>query len=99
MCGIKDSRIRKRLLVEKDLTLTKPLEIATSLEGIEKEMKIMDCHLKAEVKEEGVFQLRRRYNVRKCYRYGDENHLANNCRFKNSICTVCRRSGHIARAC
>ncbi|XP_014663412.1 PREDICTED: uncharacterized protein K02A2.6-like [Priapulus caudatus] len=35
----------------------------------------------------------------KCYRCGKDNHLANDCRFKNAICNFCKKQGHIEPAC
>ena len=37
--GIRDVRIRKRLVVEANLTLSKAIGISTSLEGIEKDIQ------------------------------------------------------------
>ena len=36
---------------------------------------------------------------RKCYRCGDESHLANTCPLRNAVCDVCKMTGHISRAC
>lgn len=38
-------------------------------------------------------------NSLKCYRCGNENHLANKCGYKNSICSFCNIKGHIVSVC
>ena len=40
VCGMLDVKTRKRLLVEKELTFSKSIEIATAIEGVECESRI-----------------------------------------------------------
>ena len=99
VCGMKDSRIRKRLLIEQDLTLTKAIDISKSLEGVELEVKEMDDNSR-KVKVEDAFKLQQNFTrKKKCYRCGDESHMANECRFKSTVCNTCNIRGHISRAC
>ena len=98
--GMQNDRIRKRLLIEKDLDFRKAIEISRSLECAEKEIKEMSAG--AEIKEEKICQIRRSTAVhqrRKCYRCGDESHLANQCRHRGTICLHCGLKGHLAKAC
>ena len=98
VCGIADIKVRKRLLVERDLTFEKATQIANAIEGAEMESRRMDAGKKFKVENEAeVFKLESR--KLKCYRCDDETHLAIKCRFKNTICNKCNRAGHIARAC
>ena len=41
MCGIRDEKIQRRLLVEKELTFAKAYEIATSMEITSKSMAVL----------------------------------------------------------
>ena len=98
VCGLRDDSIRKRLLIEKELTLKKVLEISQCLDSAQTENRLFT---KREIKVENSFNMQtelRRKN-RRCYRCNDEKHLANTCRFKDAICNKCNTKGHIARAC
>ena len=95
VCGIGNSKIRKRLLVEKDLTFSKASQIANAIECAENESSHMTA---ADVKKESdLFNVSRM--EKKCYRCDDKTHLADRCRHINSKCYKCTGVGHIGRAC
>ena len=77
VCGISGIRIRKRLLVEKDLTLNKATEVSKSLEGIENEIKEMGSVVTPiGIKEENAFQFKRARKFKtRCYRCNDDNRM------------------------
>ena len=98
VCGMLDVKNRKRLLVEKELTLSKAIAIATAIEGVECESRIMDSSTPGRVKTEEIDVLALRGKVL-CYRCNGDTHLANKCKFKGYKCNKCGLLGHIARAC
>ena len=99
VCGVRDTKTRKRLLVEKDLTLAKALEISKSLEGIDKETLMMDSSVRGDIsitrEPESVNRLKPGL---RCNRCGAEDHFANKCRFEIHVCAVCRMVGHTDKA-
>ena len=102
VCGLRNGKVRKRLLIEKDLTLDKAIEISKSLGGVEIEFREMEKSTAVEVKTETAFQMKRsevKSKTKKCYRCDDESHLANQCRYISTVCSFCKGPGHISRAC
>ena len=97
--GTSNSRIRKRLLVERDLTLKKAIEIANALEVVEIDNQIMDSAVEIKSKDTNLLAFNKYKEKPKCYRCSSEDHLANTCRFKDIMCNKCHRRGHIAKAC
>ena len=78
VCGLRDVKVRKRLLIEHDLTLVKAIEISKSLEGVELEIKVMGEGMSS-VKTEDVHKMKPTVVKKRCFRCGDESHLANQC--------------------
>lgn len=109
--GLNSERIQRRLLTEKDLTLTKAIEIASVMEmaGRDTEELNPQAH-KAGVKEE-IFRTavapatanwKQRPPLRPkpaCYRCGNTDHDSRTCRFKNQTCHLCGKMGHLSRVC
>ena len=95
VCGMSSSRTRKRLLVERDLTLNKAIEIANALEVAEVDNLIMDSAVGIKSEENKILT----FNRPKCYRCSSEYHLANSCKFIDATCNKCSRRGHLAKAC
>ena len=99
--GIDNVQIRRRLRQEKDLDFAKALEIAQSLEAVEKNEKTLQHERDADA----VLKLskpKRQDAPQKsqpCSRCGKSNHTAANCRFKTAKCHKCGRIGHIKIAC
>ena len=97
VCCLHDGALRQRLLIEKDLTLKKAIEISQCLDVAKTENALLGIK---NFKSEKTFTLQSKYPPlkRRCYRCNDERHLANACRFKE-ICNSCGIRDHIAKAC
>ena len=109
VCGYIDRRLQCKLLAEKDLTFDQALTIAKALETAEKETKDLQESSNT-VPVHAVRQERRppqkrtpnqpavKPQVLECYRCGGK-HRATECKFREAECLVCKKKGHIARAC
>ena len=109
VCGCRDRRFQCKLLAEKDLTFDQALAIAKALETAEKETKDLQ-ESSSTVPVHTVRQERhhpqRRAPIQpvakpqgpECYRCGGK-HRATECKFRETECLVCKKKGHIARAC
>ena len=83
VCGLKNSRTRKRFLFEKDLTLNKALELAKCLEKSEQENEVMAE--KESSSPTTAYVMKPQFGKRKCCRCGSEKHLANKCFHKETV--------------
>ena len=94
VCGVNDSCIQRRLLAEPDLTLKKAMDLAVAVEFAGK-----DAH-DLQTPRLPVHTIRRKEESRgaACYRCGGD-HLAADCRFKDSQCYYCKKKGHLAKVC
>ena len=95
VCGLRTEGTKKRLLTEKKLTFASAVELAQSLETASKDAQ--------QQKEEASGSV---HNVTTpnpgtvaCYRCGQKNHKASECRFKEATCHNCGKKGHIKPAC
>ena len=95
VCGLRTESTKKRLLTEKKLTFASAVELAQSLETASKDAQ--------QQKEEASGSV---HNVTTpkpgkvaCYRCGQTNHKASECRFKEATCHNCGKKGHIKAAC
>ena len=103
MCGVRDRRMRQKLLAEKDLTFKKAFELTQAIEMAERNSaKLQDeqPHKPAA----HVLKVRDRQPKRptaqnSCYRCGGTNHHHSKCRFKDYECRHCKKRGHLARVC
>ncbi|XP_062715667.1 uncharacterized protein K02A2.6-like [Aedes albopictus] len=82
--GIKRNDIRSRLLEKRQLTLQDAREIAVSMELSLKEG--------AEIEGGSSRQVG-------CFRCGDKSHFANACKHKQTVCSYCKLTGHLAKVC
>ena len=110
VCGIRDEKIQRRLLVEKELTFAKAYEIATSMEITSKNMAVLQESKESEAVNKVTFQGdgttdgtsrldgRSMQYKSSCFRCGG-NHSAHICRFKELNCFYCKQKGHIAERC
>ena len=76
VCGLRDEAVRRRLVAEKDLTLTKALELSQAMETAAQHAKqlrenepVSQVINKIRLKSQGPTT-----NARKCYRCGETNH-------------------------
>ena len=102
VCGIRDEKIQRRLLVEKKLTFQKAYEIATAMDVTMKNMTVLQ-ESKSELVNKVMVQaegMDGRHIPRRsvCFRCGG-NHSAQTCRFKDLNCYHCKQKGHIADRC
>ena len=93
--GLRTESTRKRLLTEKNLTFTKALEIAKSQETATKDAQQPNGEASGAV--HTVASPKPGKEV--CYRCGQTNHKASECRFKEATCHNCGKKGHIKVAC
>ena len=110
VCGIRDEKIQRRLLVEKELTFAKAYEIATSMEITSKNMAVLQESKESEavnkvtLQGDGTTDATSRLDGRSmqyksyCFRCGG-NHSSQTCRFKELNCFYCKQKGHIAEKC
>ncbi|XP_055615014.1 uncharacterized protein K02A2.6-like [Toxorhynchites rutilus septentrionalis] len=97
--GLRSKRIRSRLIEEKDLTFEKALEVALSMEASGEGAEIFEKR-----SHEVNYTEKRPLKVnsttkKKCYRCGKEAHLASTCHHKETICSFCKKVGHLQRVC
>ena len=110
VCGVNHEGIQRKLLSEKNLTYEKAWEIALTMETAEKgtkDLKTQDAtgmqkgilytpHQKP--KQQPASGRNKRQSAVTCYRCLGE-HLANACKFRMTECYLCKKVGHIAKAC
>ena len=96
MCGLRSEAMQKRLLTEEDLTLTKAVDLAQSMETAERTTKAFkgpEPSIRKIKSPQGGKRLQ------PCYRCGKTNHTSADCRFKEAECRNCGKTGHIAPVC
>jgi hypothetical protein len=93
--GLRMESTKKRLPTEKNLTFAKALEIAKSQETATK-----DAHLPNGEASGAVHAVTSPKSGKEaCYRCGQTNHKASECRFKEAPCHNCGKKGHIKVTC
>ena len=97
VCGLKDERIQRRLLSEKDLTLQKALEIATAMETAAKDSSEIK-HNPVDPKVNKIQTATPKQAKKPCYRCGGQ-HAPHTCRFQSETCNYCRKTGHLYKMC
>ena len=103
VCGVKDDRIQRRLLSESKLTFEKALELALGQEVASK--NVAELHDAAgtgtalPVNKVTPGGSGRSSATNRCYRCGNSNHSASQCKFKDSTCHNCGKVGHIRKTC
>lgn len=112
--GLRNQRIRSRLIEERELTFDKAKDIALSMEAsgegadvINRRMQdvnLMDGRktkrhpAQAAAPSGSTVQVTNTTN-RTCFRCGSDAHLANVCAHKDTICSHCKKKGHLKRVC
>ena len=94
VCGLRSSAIQKRLLSEKDLTLTTAVKLAQSMEAADANVT------KLQIGEASAPINRTETATKKtCYRCGGHSHAPGDCRFREYTCNKCKKKGHLAKMC
>ena len=107
VCGIRDDALQRSLLSVAKLTFDKACELALLHESAEENSKVLSAPTAVHHTERqapataeprrGDSDTQDRPEI-PCYRCGEQ-HTANNCRFKESLCNFCGKKGHIQRVC
>lgn len=109
--GLNCESSQKRLLTEKDLTLTKAIEIASVMEMAVKDTEELNPQGRREEVKQEVFRTAVKPTAANwkyrpppsresaCYRCGNTDHDHKVCRFKDQTCHNCGKTGHLKRVC
>ncbi|GFT40738.1 uncharacterized protein K02A2.6 [Trichonephila clavipes] len=90
--GLKNENIQKNLLAEDKLTYEKAKSIAFAMESAQRDV----CEIQNQMKSEPTKKFDK---SRKCYRCDSTQHLAHECKHKNTQCRNCLKNGHLAKVC
>ena len=105
ICGMRSDRIRQRLFTEKTLELKVAVQTAINMEQASLETQAMkNDHLSEkssgnDVENLYAIQTKRNPGGKKCYRCESEFHLADKCKHISTVCSFCKKPGHVIRAC
>ena len=101
VCGIKDSRVQRRLITEAKLTFNKALEMVQAAEAADQGTKMLQSGSAPNSTVLAVEKLQvpvRNFNKEKCFRCG-RRHPSHTCRCKDWLCNNCGKRGHVAKVC
>ena len=100
VCGVRDSRLQKRLLAESDLTFQKAFDLCQASEVADKNVKELQAGQRQGPKLASPSVMVVRGGAPAvCYRCNSTSHLAKDCKFKSAKCHHCGKVGHIQKAC
>lgn len=108
VCGIENKSMQRKMLTESELTLTKAVDIALSIEAAEKDTQMLGeatvqvqkiIKVKSFPKQSCPSSQQRLGPKCDCNCCGGKDHSAQQCKFKDATCHHCKRKGHIRRAC
>lgn len=98
--GLRDSVIRERLLLEKNISFENAVKMASSIESSKNNCRLIQV---LESKIEPIFQQAvkpRAHNSHfVCYKCGVTGHKSNECKAKNLHCSKCKKIGHVEKVC
>lgn len=99
VCGLQSEAIQKRLLGESELTFSKAVEMAQTMETAAKNaQQLKGAELRTAVQVAQVAQSGNS-SQKTCYRCGKEGHFGKKCPHKDSTCHNCGKRGHLAKVC
>ena len=108
ICGIRAETTKKKLL-SKEYTFEEAVKEAVAQETAVKDMKEINNHAPADSvnrlgkpkpkKHVQNAQKTVQNDRQKCFRCGMKNHMANECKYKNSTCFTCNKVGHLKSEC
>ena len=103
VCGLRSETIQNRLLSEAELSLTKAVTMAQSMEAAELETKSLQVEkttIVNNVRSNSSGTRPGSSSTRKaCQHCGKNNHTSENCFYKEAACHHCKRTGHLAKVC
>ena len=102
VCGLRSETTQKWLLSEAELSLTKAVTIAQSMEAAEVEAKSLQVEKTTvnNVKTTSSGTRQGSWLAKKACRHcGKNNHTAENCFYKEATCHICNKKGHLAKVC
>ena len=96
VCGLQQETTQRRPLSEVDLTYSKAIEIARTIETTDKGTKSFK-YAEATIKKFISHTTQPKDTA--CYRCGHLGHASSGCKFKTATCPACGKIGHIAPVC
>ncbi|GFV49729.1 uncharacterized protein K02A2.6 [Trichonephila clavipes] len=112
--GLKNENIQKKLLAEDKLTYEKAKSIAFAMESAQRDVceiqnqmvsikklhRSQDKTIKKDFSKFKKSEPTKKFDKsRKCYRCDSTQHLAHECKHKNTQCRNCLKNGHLAKVC
>ncbi|MEL6931000.1 MAG: RNase H-like domain-containing protein, partial [Cyanobacteria bacterium J06600_6] len=106
IAGVSDDRLREKLLLHDDTTLTFQLAVdcAKEFERVRRDSSAFQ-HVKARevshVLARGYQNTNQAQAKKTCFRCGSDTHLASfqNCPARGKICSACQKTGHFSKVC
>lgn len=98
VCGLHNEGTQRRLLTEENLTLTRALEIAISVETAAKDAGELQGK-NTEMCSVHKLHTKKKDKTQPCYRCGKKSHDPADCWFKDKDCRQCNKRGHIQKMC
>ena len=106
VCGLKDSQIQKRLLQEEHLTFQKAFDKAVALEMASRDATDMHSNFPVHAVHKSTHSSKSTFNkstnnnkFQPCFSCGKRNHKRQDCFFRDSVCSSCKKKGHIKAVC
>ena len=102
VCGLRSESIQRKLLSQRDLTLTQAVDIAKGMEAATRdshELQGQVPNIQAVRSSSATKKSSGSTQGKPCYRCGKKNHLPQQCHFKEAVCHKCNKKGHISKAC
>lgn len=101
VCGVKSAELRDRLLSAahtKELTLTAAYDMGLAFE-VAKQNAQQWSQKTFKANAISSSKPKKEERMKPCYRCAGHGHMPSECRFKDADCRLCKKKGHIAKAC